>query len=276
MYSIGEFSKITSLSIKSLRLYHEKEILIPASVDEVTSYRYYDDENIEKAGAISQLKKFGFSLVVIKKIMDGYEKGDDILQYLANQKKHIQSKIKEYRQISQSIDQIILMEKQMKSIEDNDFDIEEKHIKTLLIAGMKMKGQYHEVGKGFQTIGKSFARHITGKPMTLYYDGEYKEEDAEFEPCFPVRKGSDKDSIRVRELPGAEAVTLIHKGPYEKLGRSYKKIFSYISAKGYETILPFREKYIKSPGFLFKGNRKNYLTEIIIPVITNRVKSSVP
>ena len=100
MYTIGEFSKITSLSIKSLRIYHEKEIQIPASVDEFTSYRYYDDDNIEKANAISQLKKFGFSLAVIKKILDGYDKGDDFLQYLRQQKQEIRTKIKEYQERS--------------------------------------------------------------------------------------------------------------------------------------------------------------------------------
>ena len=41
-FSIGEFSRITSFSIKSLRLYHEKEILIPSEVDEFTGYRYYN------------------------------------------------------------------------------------------------------------------------------------------------------------------------------------------------------------------------------------------
>jgi len=44
-YNIGEFSRMTSLSIKSLRLYHDKGILIPVQVDKFTGYRYYDDSN---------------------------------------------------------------------------------------------------------------------------------------------------------------------------------------------------------------------------------------
>jgi len=51
-FSIGEFSKITSLSIKSLRLYHEKGILIPAEVDEFTGYRYYNEANYDMAKSI--------------------------------------------------------------------------------------------------------------------------------------------------------------------------------------------------------------------------------
>jgi DNA-binding transcriptional MerR regulator len=40
---IGEFSLVTSVSIKALRLYHEKGLLIPAEIDPSSGYRYYDD-----------------------------------------------------------------------------------------------------------------------------------------------------------------------------------------------------------------------------------------
>lgn len=55
-FSIGEFSLITSLSIKSLRLYHEKGLLIPAEVDAGSGYRYYDGSNFETAKSIKMLK----------------------------------------------------------------------------------------------------------------------------------------------------------------------------------------------------------------------------
>jgi len=48
-YSIGEFSQITGLSVKTLRFYHEKGILLPSSVDEATGYRFYQADKIEKA-----------------------------------------------------------------------------------------------------------------------------------------------------------------------------------------------------------------------------------
>ena len=46
-YSIGEFSQVTGLSVKTLRFYHEKGILVPSSVDEATGYRFYDADKIE-------------------------------------------------------------------------------------------------------------------------------------------------------------------------------------------------------------------------------------
>jgi effector-binding domain-containing protein len=96
----------------------------------------------------------------------------------------------------------------------------------------------------------------------LYFDGEYKEIDADFEACFPVRKGTSTKIVSVRELPGGKAACLIHKGPYETLHVSYQRLIDYMSENAYRTLLPTREIYLKGPGFVFKGNPKNYLTEI--------------
>lgn len=64
MFSIGEFSKITALSVKSLRIYHDKGLLIPANIDSFTGYRYYDDDNFETAKTIRTLRQLDFSLAL--------------------------------------------------------------------------------------------------------------------------------------------------------------------------------------------------------------------
>lgn len=51
MYKIGEFSKITNLTIKALRYYDEENILKP-SLRENNGYRLYSKEDIKKAELI--------------------------------------------------------------------------------------------------------------------------------------------------------------------------------------------------------------------------------
>jgi effector-binding domain-containing protein len=159
-------------------------------------------------------------------------------------------------------------------MQNSTFDVEEKSVETLLIAGVRMKGRYSDSGKGFAKIGKALGRYITGKCFLLHYDTEYKEEDADFEVCMPVRKGKSVEGVMVRELTGGRCVTLLHKGPYEELGRSYAKILAYIKEKGYEIEMPTREVYLKGPGMILKGNPKNYLTEIQIQVKNQKVSPS--
>jgi PPM family protein phosphatase len=50
LMTIGAFSHRSRLSLKALRLYDELELLRPASVDEWTSYRYYREDQLERAG----------------------------------------------------------------------------------------------------------------------------------------------------------------------------------------------------------------------------------
>ncbi|HEX2972276.1 MAG TPA: GyrI-like domain-containing protein, partial [Tepidisphaeraceae bacterium] len=124
------------------------------------------------------------------------------------------------------------------------------------------KGRYSDCGKAFAKLGRSLGRYISGKPLLLHYDTEYREEDADFEACMPLRQRKEVEGISVRELPGGRCVSLIHKGPYDQLGRSYARILDYVKSKGYTIVSPTREIYIKGPGMIFKGNPKNYLTEI--------------
>jgi DNA-binding transcriptional MerR regulator len=263
-YSIGEFSKITSLSIKSLRIYHEKEILIPAEIDQFTSYRYYNEGDVEKAKSIKILKDYDFSLSEIKEMLDSFNDESEILGQLQTKLFEIKNKLDRYNQISRSIESIINSERESKMSTEDKFEVEEKEVETLLIAGYRMKGRYGDVGEGFKILGKEFGRHINGKAMTLYFDSEYKETDADFEPCFPIRKGNSSDKISVRELKGGKCVSIIHKGTYDTLGKSYRLLFDYMGRKNYKTILPSREVYIKGPGTILKGNPNNYLTEIQI------------
>ena len=147
------------------------------------------------------------------------------------------------------------------------FQVEEKDLPAMLIAGVRMKGKYSDCGKGFAKLGRSVGRCTCGKPMNLYYDGEYRENDADMEPCFPVNQTAKQSpGISIRELLGGRYVTLLHQGPYDELGRSYEKLFAYAQQKGYKTRLPSREVYLKGPGMIFRGNPKKYLTEIQIPI----------
>lgn len=261
-YGIGEFSLITALSVKTLRLYHEKGILVPAEVDPSSGYRYYDEGNFERARSIRVLREFDFSLAEIGELLDSCDDESDMLVQLEGKLKRVESEIDRYREISRSIASILEFEKEAAMDRSREFEIEEKELDTVLIAGHRMRGKYQDVGKGLGLVCRKMGRHICGKPMTLYYDCEYKEEDADFEPCVPVRKGKEVEGISIRELKGGRCVSLIHKGPYETLKDSYKKVFGYLNQKGYRPVGPTREVYRKGPGMILKGNPKNYLTEI--------------
>jgi DNA-binding transcriptional MerR regulator/effector-binding domain-containing protein len=266
-YTIGEFSQITGLSVKTLRFYHEKGILAPSSVDESSGYRFYDETKIEKARIIMQLRQMEFSIEDIGAVLGKCEDEADILNYLERQKQFLQQRISEDRDIVSSLAKIIDREKSArKTLEECGFKVGEKAVEPMLVAGIRMKGKYSECGTGFARLGKAIGRHICGPALCLYFDGEYVEDGANFEPAFPIRKSVEAEGVSVHELPGARCLTLVHKGPYEQLGRSYAKIMKHAGEQKLNVVLPTREVYLKGPGMIFKGNPKNYLTEIHLPL----------
>lgn len=262
MFTIGEFSRITSLSIKTIRFYHEKGLLIPCQIDGDTGYRYFNHNNVEKARAIIYLRELDFPLDDIKEIIDNYHEDSEIVSFLQNQKSLIELKIKKYRKKINSLTQIIQREQEYnRAVKKNEFDVQKKELETLLIAGIRFKGGYSDCGQAFQKLFKYYGRYICGKPMNLYYNEGYQEV-ADIETSIPVKRGKSGEGIFIRELKGGRALSLIHRGGWDEVGRSYEKIGNYVKQNGYKIKIPCREVYIKGPGMIFRGNPRNYLTEI--------------
>ncbi len=53
--------------------------------------------------------------------------------------------------------------------------------------------------------------------MLLTYDTEYRENDADFKPCFPGNRARELEKIDIRKIPGGRYFTLIYRGPYDQL-----------------------------------------------------------
>ena len=267
MLSIGEFSRVTGLTIKTIRLYDEKGLLPPAVVSDESGYRYYDAPCVERARVIKQLRDLDFSLAEIAQILEAGADEADIVEFLERQKEVIAQKLERYREVHRALETVIRTEKEAAMASTTTFEIEEKILPEMIVAGIRAKGVYADAGARFARLGRAVGRHIAGKALGLYYDGEYKERDADFESCFPLRKAVPaKDGIDVRTLPGGRCVALVHRGPYSELGRSYQRVFEYLREKKLVPKSPSREVYLKGPGMIFRGNPKSYLTEIQVLV----------
>ena len=67
--SIGEFARRTRLSLKALRLYDERGVLVPSRVDQTSGYRYYDPAQLEQARLVVMLRQLQMPLTAIKELL---------------------------------------------------------------------------------------------------------------------------------------------------------------------------------------------------------------
>jgi DNA-binding transcriptional MerR regulator len=68
--TVGDFSRITHLSVKTLRHYHEVGLLEPATVNPSTGYRYYSGEQIPTAQVIRRLRDLEMPVGEVKAVLD--------------------------------------------------------------------------------------------------------------------------------------------------------------------------------------------------------------
>lgn len=71
MLRIGEFSKLSHLTVKALRFYEKEGILVPAAIDEWTGYRYYETSQLNQAATIKAYRQLALSVEEIKAIFSG-------------------------------------------------------------------------------------------------------------------------------------------------------------------------------------------------------------
>ena len=77
MLKIGEFSKLSRVSIRMLRHYDDIGLLKPAEIDSFTGYRYYSPDQLPVVGRITALKDMGFQLADIVKILEVANPGSE-------------------------------------------------------------------------------------------------------------------------------------------------------------------------------------------------------
>ena len=95
MLKIGEFSKLSRVSIRMLRHYDDIGLLKPAEIDDFTGYRYYREDQLFVIGRITALKDMGFSLADIVRMLEIYDDRDQLDVFFSEREKELREQAKE-------------------------------------------------------------------------------------------------------------------------------------------------------------------------------------
>jgi effector-binding domain-containing protein len=273
--TIGRFSTLTHLSQKALRLYDRKGILVRDIRDRFTGYRYYTVSQIESALRIRTLCTLGFGLAEIGEILSAHASGDQetLRRMIAKRMKEAQTEIARLEKVTSLL------------IENRDFselfamNVSEPKIKEIpamrVISGRRT-GTYEEVcGEVsvalmaiiFSPENQKNGVAITGPFLSLCYDSEYRENDADIEMAIPIQGPVAVSDPRymVRTLPAAKVISVVYRGPYDHDGFSvaFEKAFRYAAERGLEPTGPDRQVYLNNPD---ETPAEELLTEVQIPV----------
>ncbi len=259
---IGEFSKLSLLTVKTLRFYEKEGLLLPASIDEWTGYRFYETSQLETAAKIKSYRQMDLSVDEIKAILSGAQ-AKDILAAKAEALKNQQTDIT----VRLSIINHILEENDMR------YQAVIKEIPACIVYYEEARlGNYADVMRFIPASGEECKRlnpdlkcAVPAYEFMEYLDGEYKERDVLVRHNEAVTDfGVENDRIRFRKVPATKVISIFHKGAYEQIGEAYAYLMKYAAQNGYKPAGLCRECYID--GIWNKESVADWLTEIQLPI----------
>ena len=251
MYQIGEFSKLTSLTVKTLRYYDQEGLLSPSARSE-GGYRLYSEEDLHRAEQISLLRRCGFSIAEIKDVLRNADSEEDLHTYLSEKRTQLLGQIRRERAL-------------VRSIECRLSQLQRKENFDMQAATIRYKGSYNDCSAHISALYKAVGGRACGAPFHLCYDGDYVEE-GDLEICLPVTGIGKGRGASLRTIPAQRCLTVTHAGPYDGFGGAYKALLDYAKAHSLTLGLPHRIIYRKGPGMVFRGNPNKYVSEIAVPI----------
>jgi DNA-binding transcriptional MerR regulator len=258
-YSIGDFSKISRLGIKTLRYYHEIGLLVPTRIDKFSSYRYYDEKSLARVQTIIRLKEMDFPLEKIKEILSTHQDDQSLIAYMREQLDEIDRHINEYSSIRERIEAFIRLESE---VPEPIGDVTIKEVPEVFMASIKYKGRYDDIDHYMNRLFDVFQSVVNGPAFCLYHDEHHADETMNIECCMPIARKIPAAGFNFTTLPKNHMVSIMHTGDYSTLWMSYQKIVDYLNKRDLPIRPPTREIYLRGKGIILPGDPEKYLTEI--------------
>jgi DNA-binding transcriptional MerR regulator len=272
MFRIGEFSKLSRVSVKALRFYDEVGLLKPTYVDRDTGYRYYSATLLPRLNRILALKEVGLPLEEIFRLLEGDLPIDRVRESLQNRRAELARSIERERSQLAEVESWLALIEQAGRFPDYEVTI--KRVEPRFVASVRdTLSSYADADELFNELQSNFNQR--GAPF---------ERAAIWHTCANQRRRIDCEAIiflreparvngraQVYELPGESVACVIHHGSDETCERAYVAARSWIKSHGYAIAGPNRELYWQG-GVAQDGD--SGVTEIQFPIIHTRSAGS--
>lgn len=209
MLKIGDFARISGISIKTLRYYDDIGILAPAHTDAFTGYRYYTLDQLARSERIIALKAMGLSLEQVALLLEQRLSDDDVRQLLREKRHELGAQMNALRTQIDEIDcQLEWMERERRLM--NDYTV------TL---------------RDYDPVTDALPQHAAldaGDKVML---------------PLPVNGSLERDVLfKIDDLPTPHAVAVVvHHGHPLQLGAAYRALDAWMTANPYLPAAPPRE-----------------------------------
>lgn len=265
---IGEFSRLMQVTVKTLRHYEHKGLLIPDEIDEWTGYRYYNIEQMQKLSRIREMQRLGFSLDEIRDLFEDdshtptQEQLEEKIGKTEQMLRELSLRHRKLLDWRDSLNEIRTMEEfSFQSLPEINVACHREVIANYDALGPLC---YMKIGPAMMEAGCRCTE--PGYCFTIDHNGEYKTEEIDIEYCEQVEELlPDTDFISFKRLPAIpKALCLKHIGPYDRFYESFTRATAYLESQGLRIAGDPRFSYID--GAWNQEDPEKWVSVIQIPV----------
>jgi DNA-binding transcriptional MerR regulator len=269
MIKIGDFARLSQVSVVTLRYYDETDLLKPVNVDPFSGYRFYSADQLPRLNRILALKDLGFSLEQIKLMLADDLSVEQLRSMLTMQRGEV------VKRLADEQGRLSRIESRLRQIEMENkmpnYDVLLKTVPSMLVASRRVTiptndqvPQYLRPAfkETYDYIRKQGAKDLN-PCITLWHSPSdvYENEDAEaIVPIDRPMPGNEK--VKVYELPATLVAAVVHQGEFEDFTQGHAALLEWVGANGYQISGPYREIYIKHE----QSDLSDSTTEIQYPV----------
>jgi DNA-binding transcriptional MerR regulator len=269
LLSIGDFSRMTFLSVKTLRHYHDVGLLEPARVDASSGYRYYRLDQVSTAQLIRRLRALDLPIDGVRAVLSAPD--DEGRNHVIVE--HLDRMSAQLRETQERVDSLrrLLAPPEQRAVEYR----EEPALRVLAISETVPADQWVSWWLGaFAGLHRALAAsglRRTGPDGCLFPSVAFTDEIGELVAFVPVEEAplesgwSSPGDARVRldTLPGARLAVTRYDGPMIDLDQAYSAVGRWVAQQARSSDGPIRERYLP------KGDPTDLLdhvTEVCWPV----------
>jgi len=268
MFKIGDFSRLTQVSIRMLRYYDEVGLLKPAEIDRFTGYRFYNAKQITQLNQIVALRDMGFLVAEIAIFLQKELSDAELFLMIEQKRAEILQTIATENSKSERLE--VLLKSREKGCPKMNYEVKLKSVPTYQVVALrKIIPAYNQEGILWEKLSSFVAKNklqCSGSSFAIYHDLECKEAEVDVEVAMVVdRVLEDQGEIKFRETEAVSCMSsMMVLGSFEKLALAYNALGEWIEQNNYEIVGKARQVCHKGPWN--ETNPEEYLTEIQMPV----------
>lgn len=240
LLTIGEFSKMTYLSVKALRHYHDVGLLQPVLIDPTTGYRRYASRQVATAQAIRRFRDLDMPIEEVRRVLrapDLAARNHVILAHLERMQ----------RQLDQTQATVASLQALLVDAPDRAAPVDIRRIPTTRVLTAKATVMFDDCATWLEPALANLRRVATsaglrpdGPDGALYPDELFEEGTGEVTAFVPVTD----DGPDVVELPATTMAVLLHQGSFADLDQAYGALGTVVAERGIGGPGPIREHYL--------------------------------